>query len=112
MRTMDEPDPDTFVWTFPLYIVLGNFAIDANGTPTFFEDTYYLAPKADGAHHLAIFTDLDLAQDYVARCNPSLSFQALGCSPAGMLLVLKRAVASGRWPGFLIDPSPQGRPSR
>ena len=109
---MDEPESESFAWTFPLYLVLGNFTVNADGTLTLLEDTYYLAPKADGVHHLAIFTDIDLAKGYVAHCNPRREFKALGCSPGIMLILLKRAEASGQWPGFLIDPSPQGRPSR
>jgi hypothetical protein len=105
---MDESE--TFVWTFPLFILAGNFLTDASGNPTFHADTYYVAPKADGKHHLAIFTDADLAQTYIERCNPALGLKALACNPGEMLRLLK--LAGDRWPGFLIDPSPVGRPSR
>ena len=107
---MDEPDPDVFVWTFPLYLLAGNIDVDANGNPIFGDDTFYVAPKADGQHHLAVFTDLDLAKAYSEHCNPALNLQAIGCSPGAMLLIAKSA--ANPWPGFLIDPSPQGRPSR
>src|SRR4051794_16352095 len=107
---MDQPESDVFVWTFPLFILAGNSSVDANSNPSFHTDTYYVAPKADGEHHLAIFTDADLAQDYLEHCNPALKLRAFGCSPGEMLRVLK--LAAGRWRGFLIDPSPLGRPSR
>ena len=107
---MDQPESEGFVWTFPLYILAGNFSVDDSGNPTFHEDTFYVAPKADREHHLAIFTDADLAHDYIERCNPALNLQAVACSPGEMLRVLK--LAADRWPGFLIDPSPQGRASR
>src|SRR5882757_3888836 len=107
---MGDPETEAFVWTFPLYIVAGNLDIDASGNPSFRNDTFYVAPKADGEHHLAIFTDADLAQDYIERCNPALNLQAVACSPGEMLRLLK--LAGNTWPGFLIDPSPDGRPSR
>jgi hypothetical protein len=88
----------------------GNFSTDGSGILTFHADTYYVAPKADGEHHLAIFTDADLAQTYVDHCNPVLNLQAVACSPGEMLRLLK--LAGDRWPGFLIDPNPVGRPSR
>ena len=106
---MSEPESDSFIWTFPLFIVAGNFSVDSLGNPIFRDDTYYLAPKADGVHHLAIFTDADLAQTYIEVCNPALNLQAVACSPAVILRVA--LLGTKHWPGFLIDPSPKGRPS-
>src|SRR5689334_17495251 len=107
---MGDSDSDGFVWTFPLYILAGNFTVNAQGGPVFHDRTYYVAPKADGVSHLAVFTDSYLAQDYVEHLDPSLNIQAIDCSPGEMLRVAK--LASKHWPGFLIDPSPVGRPSR
>ena len=109
---MSESAADAFVWTFPLHIVAGNFDADSEGNPTFRADSYYVAPKADGEPYLAVFTDVDLAQDYIAHCNPALHLQSIACSPGAMLVVLKRAELEGRWKGFLIDPSPRGQSSR
>jgi hypothetical protein len=47
---MDEPESEIFIWTFPLFILAGNFSVDASGNPSFHKDTYYVAPKADGEH--------------------------------------------------------------
>jgi hypothetical protein len=106
---MDEPDADVFVWTFPLFILAGNFEVGANG-PRFHGGTYYVAPMADGERHLAIFTDADLAQDYIEHSNPALNLQAVGCNPGEMLRLLK--LVPDRWSGFLIAPRPQGPPYR
>lgn len=107
---MGESDQDSFIWTFPLYMLAGNFTRNADGGPVFHERTFYVAPKADGQKHLAIFTDLDLAETYIEQYDPSLNIEAIPLSPAEMLWIAKRG--SNVWAGFLIDPSPEGRPSR
>jgi hypothetical protein len=68
---MDQSDSAGFIWTFPLFIVAGNFSLDASGNPIFRDDSYYLAPKADRVHQLAVFTDADLAQTYIEVSDPA-----------------------------------------
>ena len=101
---------DTFVWPFPLYMLAGNFTWSANGGPVFNERTFYVAPKADGQSHLAIFTDPDLAQTYIQQFDPELGIEAIPLSPAEMLRIAQ--LGSSVWAGFLIDPSPGGRASQ
>lgn len=95
-----------FVWTFPCYILADNVESNAEEM-RLASGSRIVAPRVTGADpHIAIFTDLDLAENF--REQVPAAFQK-GCIEVSGPLQLKSLIGSlsGSFRHAVIDPNPQ-----
>lgn len=105
---MSTPHPDEFCWTFPIFVIAQNYREEVEGEFQFTENTQFVAQAGeDGTTCLAIFTDLDTAERYLAECDPAKGLRAIGFQPAQMLQFLR--VVQDDFPKLAVDPSPGWR---
>ena len=107
---MAESEKDDFTWTFPLFVLAGNYKSKPEGGSLFEPDTFFIAPRIPTELHLAVFTDSDLAKSFQEHCGHQLNLRVFSFGPDEMLRLLKKT--SGRWQKIVIDPHPGGRRSR
>ena len=100
-------DKFEFVWTFPTYLLARNFVVDpATGNILFNRDLQFIAPAVNpsGEQGIAMFTDRDLAEEYLAQTNPALGMSLLELSgPTQLRDFLRHAPRKYRY--VAVDPN-------
>jgi len=101
-----------FAWTFPLYVLGGKPATGPRGEMSITKETNLISAEGPGGQpHLAIFTDLDLAEDFRQHCYRDTELWKYPLNSASDALRFIRS-APREVPGVLIDPNPKTRMGR
>jgi hypothetical protein len=98
---------EDFVWTFPTYLLAKNFATDpTTGNITFNRDLQFIAPAVSPKMEqgIAMFTDLDLALEYLELCSPELGIRPMEIFHRGALAYFLRN-APKKYRYVTIDPN-------
>jgi hypothetical protein len=72
---------DDFTWTFPLFVLAGNYKSKPEGSSLFEADTFFIAPRMPTELHLAVFTDSDLAKSFQEHCGHQLNLRVFSFGP-------------------------------
>jgi hypothetical protein len=98
---------DDFVWTFPSYLLAKNFVTDpATGNVMFNKDLQFIAPLVTpaGEQGIAMFTDLQLAEEFLEQTNPQLGLRPMEISgPQALGYFLRNAPKKYRY--VAVDPN-------
>ena len=98
---------DDFVWTFPTYLLARNFVTDhTTGDIYFNPDLQFIAPAVapTGEQGVAMFTDLNLAEEYLEQTSPQLGMRLLEISgPKALGYFLRNGAKKYRY--VAVDPN-------
>jgi hypothetical protein len=99
-------DDDAFVWTFPIYFLVRNFASDGTTNVTLdLETTEFYALVLEDQKHVVVFTDRDAAETFCDHNMPESGFIALGFNPDQLLGLLGMMTKPHHL--FVVDPNPR-----
>lgn len=103
-----------FVWTFPTFLLARNFVTDhTTGDIYFNPDLQFIAPMVnpEGEQGVAMFTDRDLAEEYLALTSPELGMRLMEIFDAKALAYFLRNGAK-KYRYLAVDPNRKTRTIR
>ncbi|MEX2308265.1 MAG: hypothetical protein WD738_11760 [Pirellulales bacterium] len=98
---------DAFAWTFPLFVLGEKPAIGPGGEMSTTKETHLISAEGPGGRpHLAIFTDVDLAEEFRQHCYRDSEVWKYPLNAAPEAVRFLRSTPR-EIPGVLIDPNPK-----
>jgi hypothetical protein len=99
---VDGNEANSFVWTFPVYVLAANVARDPDGVMLLSDNTHFAAPEHEsGKRVMALFTDIQLANVFRDHNENHAAFEPIELWPESLLFILGRA--QSKFPTIGID---------